>query len=601
MSSEINRGLSWDGDARRRWIASILVLTAVMSMVTAATTRPVDDEIVPVVLREVDPSSGAAEALVVRLGGRIVRHLELVGGFSATIPRSALATVGTDPSVASVTPDGSVTFTSGWQDNEWEDDESGSQYDGHSVYLAAYAVYAKYFWQSGFNGQGVDVALIDTGVAPVNGLTYPGKVVNGADLSFESQADGFRHLDTYGHGTHMAGIIAGRDNSITYDPSTYYSRDFYEGPGFIGIAPGARIVNVKVGDREGATDVSQVIAAIDWVVQNRNRDGLNIRVLNLSFGTDSVQDYRLDPLAYAVQQAWKSGIVVVVSAGNDGGGSALRNPANNPFVIAVGSTDMNDTYSQSNDALSTYSNCPGSGRTVDLVAPGQSIRSLRVPGGTADLDHPTAAVDGRFFKGSGTSQAAAVVSGAAALVISQRPSITPDQVKALLVGKTAPMAGQSSRCQGAGQLNLRYVRGAATPTASQSFTNPTGLGTLEGSRGTDHLSVAGVTLLGEMDIFGRPFSTGVWAPLAAAGSSWSAGDWNGSSWSGSSWSGSSWSGRSWSGRSWSGSSWSGSSWSSTTWSDKVWTGSSWSGSSWSGSSWSGSSWSGSSWSGQRWE
>ena len=158
----------------------------------------------------------------------------------------------------------------------------------------------------GDHGQGVDVALIDSGVAPVQGLTAPGKVINGADLSFEQGADHLRYMDTYGHGTHLAGLIAGRD--ADWSPSNHDS--------FSGVAPDARIVNVKVANAMGATDVSQVIAAIDWVVQHKNDNGMNIRVLNLSFGTDGVQNYVLDPLTYAAEVAWRKGIVVVAAAGN---------------------------------------------------------------------------------------------------------------------------------------------------------------------------------------------------------------------------------------------------------------------------------------------
>src|SRR5207302_7365325 len=114
------------------------------------------------------------------------------------------------------------------------------------------------------------VALIDTGVAPVPGV---GATVNGPDLSFDSQVPGFEHLDAYGHGTHLAGIINGSGNGVN------------------GIAPGARVLNVKVGAANGATDVVQVIAAIDWVVQHQHDNGLNIRVIELAYGTDSLQAY----------------------------------------------------------------------------------------------------------------------------------------------------------------------------------------------------------------------------------------------------------------------------------------------------------------------
>jgi len=257
------------------------------------------------------------------------------------------------------------------------------------------------------------VAVIDSGVVPVNGLTTTGKVLNGIDLSFESQSDELRHLDTYGHGTHMAGIIAGRDDDVSSTVRSGNSRDF------IGMAPGARIVNLKVADAEGATDVSQVIAAIDWVVAHRRDDGMNIRVLNLSFGADGVQDYRLDPLAYAVEVAWRKGIVVVVAAGNRGFGTVkLNNPAYNPHVLAVGASASNGTYSTADDTIPRFSSCGNGQRNPDLLAPGKSIVSLRAANSSADADHPEGRVDSRFFRGSGTSQSAAVVSGAAALVIS---------------------------------------------------------------------------------------------------------------------------------------------------------------------------------------
>jgi len=199
----------------------------------------------------------------------------------------------------------------------WDDEKNGDEHttafdavaDLGSLQNTAKMIGADDLWTAGITGRGVDVALVDTGVAPVQDLAGPGKVVNGPDLSFESQSPDLRYLDTNGHGTHMGGVIAGQDDGE-----------------FTGIAPDARLVSVKVGAASGATDISQVIAAIDWVVQHRNDDGLNIRVLNLSFGTDGAQDYLLDPLTYAVDVAWRKGIVVVVGAGNRGPGATRRPP-----------------------------------------------------------------------------------------------------------------------------------------------------------------------------------------------------------------------------------------------------------------------------------
>jgi serine protease AprX len=167
---------------------------------------------------------------------------------------------------------------------------------------------AEAWWNAGYTGAGVDVAVIDTGVSPVAGLATTGKILYGPDLSFESQAANLRNLDTNGHGTFMAGLIAGKDATLTA-PYANAPASAYRG-----IAPDARIVSLKVGTADGAVDVSQVIAAIDWVVQHKNDNGMNIRVINLSYGTNTNQAADRDLLSYAAEQAWKHGIVVVAAA-----------------------------------------------------------------------------------------------------------------------------------------------------------------------------------------------------------------------------------------------------------------------------------------------
>ncbi|MDH4076670.1 MAG: S8 family serine peptidase, partial [Acidimicrobiia bacterium] len=236
-------------------------------------------------------------------------------------------------------------------------------------------------------GQGIDVAVIDTGVAPVKNLDSADAVVNGPDLSLDRQLGLPTAVDAYGHGTHLAGIIAGRD---------------------AGVAPGSRIVNLKVGAADGAVDVSQVIAAIDWVVTHRADPGFNIRVLNLAYGTDGTQSYVDSPLTHAVESAWRAGIVVVVAAGNSGG--ALAMPATDPFVLAVGAADINDPLQTADDVVAPYSAVGTTARRVDLVAPGTSITSLRVPGGYVDTAYPESRFNfggTTYAKGSGTSQASA--------------------------------------------------------------------------------------------------------------------------------------------------------------------------------------------------
>ena len=461
---------------------------------------------------------------------------------------------------------------------------------------------AQAWWAAGYTGQGVDVALIDSGIAPVDGLNAPGKVVFGPDLSLESQAPNLANLDTYGHGTFMAGLIAGRDATLTA-PYTQAPATAYRG-----MAPDARIVSLKVATADGGTDVSQVIAAIDWVVQHRHDDGMNIRVLNLSYGTNSTQWFGVDPLAYAVEQAWDAGIVVVAAAGNSGyqtkGSSpALANPAFDKRILAVGASDPMGTASLVDDTMPDFSAAAktGSARAPDLVAPGVHLQGLRVLNSWIDsnVDGKTV-LDQRFMRGSGTSESTALVSGAAALILSKYPDATPDQVKRLLKTTAYDMPTQNSREVGSGEVRLGLALTTPLPLFVQTVEPARGGGSLELARGSDHLTRDGVVLKGEQDIFGKSFNSVAMAVLEAARSAWSGGTWNGSVWTGSSWSGSSWSGLRWTGSSWSGSSWSGSSWSGSSWSGSSWSGSSWSGSSWSGSSWSGSSWSGSSWSTAGW-
>ena len=182
-----------------------------------------------------------------------------------------------------------------------------------------------------------------------------------------------------------------------------------------------------------------------------------------------------------------------------------------------------------------------------------------------------------------------------ALILQKYPAMSPDQVKAFLA-ENANSLSVTPRLQGNGEIDLHGMLTDAPPnTFAQWVAASSGTGSLELSRGTDHVTDDGVILAGEQDIFGHAFNSAAMALLEAAGNSWSGGVWNGNSWSGNSWSGNSWSGNSWSGNSWSGNSWSGNSWSGNSWSGNSWSGNSWSGNSWSGNSWSGNSWSTGGW------
>ena len=565
-----------------------VALLFVWLTVAIPTALRASGEMVSVIVRAKAGTVSQAEDAVDAAGGTIGRRIGIIDGFAAKVPADAVAKIAANAAVHSITFNRPVQLL---HSTEGFDPAT----DAGSIYNTTKSIKAQDVWRTGYTGAGVDVALIDSGVLPVNGLTAPGKIINGPDLSFEAPAENLRYLDTFGHGTHMAGIIAGRDNGVTG------INDLTAHDNFAGVAPDARILNIKVANAHGATDVSQVLAAIDWVVQHRNDNGMNVRVLSLSFGTDGIQDYTIDPLAYAAEVAWRKGIVVVVAAGNSGYGSAkLNNPAYDPYVIAVGADDTKGTHAVDDDVIPVWSSRGDGTRNPDVVAPGKSIAGLRAPGSYIDETYPTGRVASRFFRGSGTSQATAAVSGAAALLLQQRPNLTPDQVKKLLTSTATPLPAADPVAQGSGLINLKSATAAATPNYVQSWPLSTGTGSLEAARGSAHVEMDGVELNGERDIFNTPWDGTSWSGTSWSGTSWSGGMWNGTSWSGTSWSGTSWSGTSWSGTSWSGTSWSGTSWSGTSWSGTSWSGTSWSGTSWSGTSWSGTSWSGTSWSGSSW-
>jgi serine protease AprX len=472
--------------------------------------------------------------------------------------------------------------------------------DAGSLYSTTVMTGARQMWRAGFTGKGVDVALIDTGVSPVTGLNGPGKVVYGADLSWESQAPNLRYKDTFGHGTHMAGIIAGRD--VVESPGAYASDTTH----FLGMAPDARLISVKAADAHGGTDVTQIIAAIDWVVQHRHDNGMNIRLINLSFGTDSTLLALNDPLSYAVERAWSYGIAVIVASGNDGLTSlGLANPARDPLVIAVGAADTRGTLSYSDDRVASFSDYGNLLRDPDLIAPGVHIASLRDPGSYIDQTYgSTGRVDTRFFRGSGTSQAAAVVTGAAALLLQEHPGLTPNQLRALLFSTADPLSLLTlslDLSQGRGELDLGRAMNAAVPNYGQLFLLASnGTGSVELARGSRHVVLNGVALTGERDIFNHPVSTPSLAALEAAAAAWSGGSWNGSTWTGSTWTSGSWTGSTWTGSTWTTGSWTGSTWTGSTWTDQSWSGSTWTGSTWTGSTWTGSTWTGTAWSSAGW-
>ncbi len=452
-------------------------------------------------------------------------------------------------------------------------------------------------------GQGVGVALLDSGVAAVPGLDAAGKVAHGPDLSIEGNGV-LTHQDTFGHGTFMAGIIAGRgatnpSSQLPYAPPSVQ----------LGVAPDAKLLSLKLATTDGSTDVSQVIAGLDWVTQHPVMpDGTRVRVINLSYGTASEQGYQIDPLAAAAENAWKHGIVVVTSAGNNGNETdQLSDPAIDPFVLAVGAADSSNKvngWAPNRTRVASFSSV-STGRHADLIAPGTSLVSLRAPGSYVDTKNPQGRVSGddsgKLFRGSGTSQAGAVVSGAVANLLQAFPSLTPDQVKYALTSTAEPVQNADADAAGAGMIDLDQAfnvaghlvrtnaKGTALKAAAvQSFPAATGQGMLDAARGPDvPVDADGIEISGEFDIQGIPWNAQAWWQASTSLTAWSGGKWMGTTWTGDSWAtdGSGLDSARWSSARWSSARWSSADWDSARWSSARWSSARWSSARWSSDSW----------------
>ena len=537
------------GTFGRRWSVAAAAAAALLAAgLPAATPSPAVAR-TSVLVREVAPLSDAAERAVVALGGTVTRELPIVGGFVADLPTQAVGALQRLTGVVrDVVRPGKVGF-------------EGSYGQGSGVASAVYpsVVRADRAWASGWTGSGVGIALIDTGVNASGDLA--GKVVHSED--FSGEGDG---VDRFGHGTFIAGLIAGTGAGSA--------------GGVRGVAPDARIISLKIAGRDGSADITHVMAALQWAVSFK--DTYNIRVVNLSLGTDSTQDYRIDPLNAAVERAWQAGLVVLVSASNKGPASGtIAKPADDPYVVTVGAIRDATTPGTGDDSVPSFS---AAGPTAsnglakpDIAAPGGSVVSTRVPGSFIDTNFPEGRVGATYFKGSGTSFSTGIASAAVALMLSRNPSLTPDQVKARLVDTARPGPVTDPMRVGAGWLDAYAATASdSARSANAGLTPSTGTGSLQASRGSVQVSVqagtsSGLTgavsqlVSGQLTAQLRPFDqvgylTGEWSGSQWYGSQWYGSQWYGSQWYGSQWYGSQWYGSQWYGSQWYGSQWYGSQW-----------------------------------------
>ncbi|HEX9411730.1 MAG TPA: S8 family peptidase [Actinomycetota bacterium] len=538
---------------------------------------------IPVIVRETDPHSEAAEALVRGLGGTITHELPMIDSFSAKIPARTLPALTSSSAVLTVTGDGRVRATG----------VDMTQYDGWSPNNIWDDVLRLPRLGDEFDGTGVTVAVLDTGV--IDSPDLAGRVL--VKVDFTADHDG---IDRYGHGTHMAGIIAGDGTN--------------SGGQYKGVAPGAKIVSVKIAGANGATDVSAVIAGIQWVVAHKAQ--YNIRVLNLSYGTDSKQSYLVDPLDYAVEQAWFSGILVVVAAGNRGpDAGTIAKPADDPFVVTVGAANTRTSIDRTDDLAAAFSSRGPTQDGVDkpdLLAPGISLVSIRTPGSTIDQAHPTARIGDDYFKGTGTSQAAAVISGVAARLFHQSPGLSPDVVKNILeIAAFKDLKSMSGAGKGLadGKAAHDVLAGGWKAPANVGITPSTGTGSLEQSRGSFHVFVDSASdglgpqdadgmldaLSGEVDALGNDWKQLGWKDMGLVDGKlknlgWTNNEWSASAWTNLGWTNNGWGSTDWKGFAWTNLEWGSNGWDSNGWDNIGWLNDGWMSNGWDNDGWMSNGW-----------
>ena len=368
--------------------------------------------------------------LIEEFGGRIYRTYKYFPGFAVEMPLENVEAFAQHENVAGVSEDVPT---------------SGTAYDDIALITGAEAAAETY----GTGGAGIDIAVIDSGIAQVTDLRS--SLIGRVDFTMFPDSSWF---DPFGHGTHVAGIIAG--DGIASDGQ------------YGGIAPRASLIDLRALDANGRGFTSDALAAVEWAIQHRNSktvDGrdLNIRVINLSLGHAPYEPAETDPLSMICRIAVEHGIVVVAAAGNFGevdgapASGGITSPGIEPSVITVGAMTAWGTPSRADDTVASYSS-RGPTRydaiiKPDLVAPGTQIVAPSSPGNLIARSYPQVVVDSNHMWLSGTSMSAPMVSGAVALVLEANPHLTPNQVKAILMF-TAEDTAANPLEEGAGYLNI---------------------------------------------------------------------------------------------------------------------------------------------------
>jgi serine protease AprX len=438
--------------------------------------------------RGIDAARG--RALVRSLGGRPGLDLHIINGMSATMTAGAARRLAGSGMVHAVSLNARVAESTLTNFNP---QKLGTVFNQN--------VQAPKMWNVS-TGKGVGVAVLDTGIDGdlPDFQTSQNSNTSRVIASVAVDPGAATMSDTYGHGTDVAGLIAGNGGYL--DPSDpNWGR-------YAGSAPDANLIEVKISDEQGSSTLLDAIYGLQFIVDNQAN--YNIKVVNLSFRSLAAQSYLTDPLDAAVEQAWFAGITVVAAAGNLGTESDAVSyaPGNDPYVITVGAADDLGTKSSGNDVQTTWSSqgVTEDGFTKpDVLAPGAHIVSVLAPNSAFATLCPQCIVNNNYFQASGTSMAAPIVAGAVADLLALHPDWTPSMVKGAIVNTALPLIGGG---------NLLQVVNASAASGSQlsSDQNLTPNSLLDSTGSIDYTQAA----------WSRASWTGATDPLR---SSWTSEDW----------------------------------------------------------------------------
>ena len=558
------------GRIRRSSAAFLAVLLLFSGLATSPGAAEEAGRFVTVILQGF--KLGAAHEAVKSVDGRVIQELPIIDGVSARVRSTDIDELRAHPGIFNVQRNATVEFQ--------------GKPDYRVPQRIQKVVGADKLWKEGITGAGTTVALIDTGVYAQH-PDLVGRVAHCEDLTHERNTEA-HCADTFGHGTFMAGLIAG-DGSASDGVYT-------------GSAPEAEIVSVKVAGFDGSADVTNILAGIQWAVGHKDVYGID--VMSLSVGTDSTMGTRLSPLSFAVERAWAAGIAVVVSAGNRGPElGTVTSPADNPYVITVGaSNDQGSTGSINDDVVPVFS---GRGPTAeglakpDVVSPGVSTVSLRSPGSYIDQHFgATATVGGHYFKGTGTSMSTATVAGAVAQMLHRNPELSPDQIKFRLMETARPIATTDPNLAGKGLIDsYAAATSSSTGVANVGLTPSTGLGSIDAARGSLDIWVetpAGSAALdGEVTAQTSPEAIEPLNPLGLiaydsvtfTSSGWDATRWNATRWNTEEWMATRWNGAEFEATRWNATRWNGTRWNNSDWDATRWNTTDWDATRWNATRW----------------